>query len=167
VTFDWDRHWWLIIILAALAVPIVQAIFEPWNRYLRYRRQRDAMETLKVYAAQGREPPPAVLAALGGRPFRWRAAAETVADAATAKADDKWTRRQARRERRFEYRMAGEPLRRWNWAIFAASVTLGFGLAWRYAHLNNDAYLIVAIIAGALTLAGVVTALLATFWRID
>jgi hypothetical protein len=66
VNFDWDRHWWLIIILAAFAVPIVQAIFEPWNRYLRYRRQRDAMETLRVYAAQGREPPPAVLAALGG-----------------------------------------------------------------------------------------------------
>ena len=165
MTFDWDRHWWLIIILAALAVPIVQAIFEPWNRYLRYRRQRDAMEALKVYAAQGREPPPAVIAALGGR--RWRAAAETVADAATTKADAKWTRRQDRWERRFEYRMAGEPLRRWNWAIFAASVTLGFGLAWRYAHQNNDAYLIVAIIAGALTLAGVVTALLATFWRVD
>ena len=55
----------------------------------------------------------------------------------------------------------------WNWAIFAGAVTLGFGLAWRYAHQNNDTYLIVAIIAGALTVAGVITALLATFWRID
>jgi len=49
----------------------------------------------------------------------------------------------------------------------AGAVTLGFGLAWRYGHQNNDAYLIVAIIAGALTAAGVVTALLATFWRVD
>jgi hypothetical protein len=167
VTFDWDKHWWLIIILAALAVPIVQAIFEPWNRYLRYRRQRDAIDALKVYAAQGREPPPAVLDALGGRRFRWQAAAETVADAATAKAADKRSRRQDRWERRWEYRNAAEPLRRWNWAIFAGAVTLGFSLAWRYGHQNNDAYLIVAIIAGALTAAGVVTALLATFWRID
>lgn len=167
MTFDWDKHWWLIIILAALAVPIVQAIFEPWNRYLRYRRQRDAIDALKVYAAQGREPPPAVLDALGGRRFRWQAAAETVAEAATAKASDRRSRRQDRWERRWQYRSAGEPLRRWNWAIFAGAVTLGFGLAWRYAHQNNDTYLIVAIIAGALTVAGVITALLATFWRID
>jgi hypothetical protein len=167
MTFDWDRHWWLIIVLAVFAVPIVQAIFEPWNRYLRYRRQRDAIDALKVYAAQGREPPPAVLDALGGRRFRWQAAAETVAEAATAKASDRRSRRQDRWERRWEYRNAAEPLRRWNWAIFAGAVTLGFGLAWRYGHQNNDAYLIVAIIAGALTAAGVVTALLATFWRVD
>jgi hypothetical protein len=167
MTFDWDRHWWLIIILAAFAVPIVQAIFEPWNRYLRYRRQRDAIDALKVYAAQGKEPPPAVLDALGGRRFRWQAAAESVAEAATTKAADRRDRRQDRWERRWQYRSASEPLRRWNWAIFAGAVTAGFGFAWRYAHQNNDAYLIVAIIAGALTVAGVITALLATFWRID
>src|SRR5665213_3749331 len=165
--FDWDRHWWLIIILAIFLAPIIQAIFEPWNRYLRYRRQRDAIDALKVYAAQGREPPPAVLDALGGRRFRWQAAAETGAGAATAKASDRRSRRQDRWERRWEYRSAAEPLRRWNWAIFAGAVTLGFSLAWRYGHQNNDAYLIVAIIAGALTVAGVITALLATFWRID
>ena len=167
MNFDWDRHWWIIIILAVFAVPIVQAIFEPWNRYLRYRRQKDAIDALKVYAASGREPPPAVLNALGGSRVRWRDAAETVAQAATARADDKWSRRQARRDARLEFRMAGEPLRRWNWAIFAGAITVGFSFAWRYAHQNNDAYLIVAVIAGALTLAGVITALLATFWRID
>lgn len=166
MNFDWDRHWWLIIVLAVFAVPIVQAIFEPWNRYLRYRRQRDAIDALKVYAAQGREPPPAVLDALGGRRFRWQAAAETVADV-TARASDRRSRRQDRWEQRWQYRSASEPLRRWNWAIFAGAVTVGFGFAWHYAHQNNDAYLIVAIIAGALTVAGVFTALLATFWRID
>jgi hypothetical protein len=166
MNFDWDRHWWLIIVLAVFAVPIVQAIFEPWNRYLRYRRQRDAIDALKVYAAQGKEPPPAVLDALGGRRFRWQAAAETVADV-TARASDRRSRRQDRWEQRWQYRSASEPLRRWNWAIFAGAVTVGFGFAWHYAHQNNDAYLIVAIIAGALTVAGVFTALLATFWRID
>lgn len=169
--FDWDTHWWVIIILAAIAVPIVQALFEPWNRYLRYRQRRDAIEALKVYAAQGREPPPEVLDALGGRRARWRAAAETVAGAAAGVAadrvDDRWARRQERRDRRLEFRIASEPLRRWNWAIFAGAVTVGFGFAWQHAHRDNDTYLIVAIIAGALTVAGVITALLTTFWRID
>ena len=70
-----------------------------------------------------------------------------------------------RLERRMEIRVAGEPWRRWNWAIFTGAVTLGFGYAWRYAHANNDTFLIIAIIAGALTVAGVLSALVATFWR--
>jgi hypothetical protein len=166
MAFDWDRHWWLIVILAALAVPIVQAIFEPWNRYLRYRQQRNAIEALKTYAAQGKEPPPELLAAVGGRRFRWRNAAD-IAAGAMDRVDDKWARRDARRAFRAEFRYARAPLQHWNWAIFAAAITAGFAFAWQHAHQNNDTYLVVAIIAGALTVAGVVTALLATFWRID
>ncbi|MFI4935650.1 MAG: hypothetical protein ACHP7N_13590 [Caulobacterales bacterium] len=171
MNFDWDRNWWVIIILAVFAAPLIQAIFAPWTRYLRYRERRDAIEALKVYAAQGREPPPEVLAALGGRWTRWRGAAEAAANAATGAAapttDDRWTRRAERRQLRAEFRFAHEPLRRWNWAIFAGAVTVGFGYAWQHAHRDNDAFLIVAIIAGALTVAGVLSALLATFWRID
>ena len=29
--FDWDKYWWLIIILAVLAGPFVQALFAPWR----------------------------------------------------------------------------------------------------------------------------------------
>ena len=170
MNFDWDKYWWLVIIVAVLAGPFVQALFAPWRQYLRYRRQKDAIEALKVYAAQGKEPPADVMAALGGRRARWRAAAEGmagVADAAAGVATDRWSRRAARAQYRADYWTAREPLRRWNWAIFAGAVTLGFTFAWQNSHANNDTYLIIAIIAGALTAAGVLTALLATFWRID
>jgi hypothetical protein len=176
VNFDWDKYWWLVIILAVLAGPFVQALFAPWRQYLRYRRQKDAIEALKVYAAQNRDPPPEVLDALRGR-WMWRAGrtARTVAEnvaggvasgvAAGVRGDDRWDRRWDRWERRLEIRMAGEPWRRWNWAIFAGSVTAGFGFAWRYAHANNDTFLIVAIISGALTIAAVLSAIAASFWR--
>jgi hypothetical protein len=177
VNFDWNANWWLIIVLAVFAVPLVQAFFEPWSRYLQYRRRRDAIEVLKVYAAQNRDPPPEVLDAINGGRGRWRSAAGvagnvagTVAGAvagASTRAGDKWDRRWDRWERRIELRYAREPIRRWNWAIFAGAITAGFGLAWHYAHANNDLYLIVAIIAGALTVAGVFSALLASFWRVD
>jgi hypothetical protein len=167
VEFDWNKHIWLIVVLAVFAVPLVQAFFAPWSRYLRYRERREAIEALKVYAAQGREPPAEVLNALGGRWGRWRAAAEDVADAATFAGGDKQARRDARRQYRFEMRRYRAPLRNWNGAIFCGAIAAGFGFAWEYGHHHNDAFLIVAIIAGALTVAGVLTALLSTFWRID
>ena len=136
-----------------------------------------AIDALKIYAQQNRDPPPEVLDALRGR-WIWRAGrtARTVAEnvaggvasgvAAGVRGDDKWDRRFDRWERRMDIRIASEPLRRWNWPIFTGSVTLGFGLAWQYAHANNDTFLIIAIIAGALTVAGVLSAMVATFWRI-
>ena len=170
----WDAHPWLIIILAVLAVPVVQALFEPWRRYLTYRERREAIETLKVYASQNREPPPEVLAALGGKRWRrraMRAAAAGVsvgAEAARAAGDsvsggwsEAWWNDRADRWRR------AEPIRRWNWAIFTGAITAGFAYASQHVHSGADTYMIVAIIAGALTIAGVLSALIATFWRID
>jgi hypothetical protein len=166
----WEDHWWLILILAVFAVPIVQAIFAPWGRYLQYRERRAAIDALKVYAAQGREPPPEVIDALAPRGWRRRAryaqgAAETagatigaaVGAAGTAMDADRWYGRWRRRE----------PLRRWNGAIFAGAITAGFAYAW-HVQPTNDVFLVVAVIAGALTVAAVASALLATlFWRID
>jgi len=34
-------------------------------------------------------------------------------------------------------------------------------------HQNADIYLVVAVIAGAMTIAAVLSAVMATFWRID
>lgn len=162
----WEEHWWLIILLAVFAAPIVQALFAPWRSYLRYRERRDAIEALKVYAAQGREPPPAVLEALGSRRWGpWRARAfqgspgTAAADvgAATAFGAERWAERWRRRE----------PLRRWNGAIFAGAITLGFAYAYQHVHQNADVYLVVAVIAGAMTVAGVLSAIMATIWRID
>ena len=162
----WEDHWWLILLLAVLAVPIVQAVFAPWGRYLQYRERRAAIDTLKVYAAQGREPPPEVIDALA--PRRWRRRARAAAEATgaavgaavgtrgTAVDADLWYGRWRRRE----------PLRRWNGAIFAGAITAGFGYAW-HVQPHNDVFLVVAVIAGALTIAAIASALIATFWRID
>jgi hypothetical protein len=163
--FDWDHHWWLIVILAIFAVPIIQAIFEPWRRYLRYRLDRAAIETLKTYAANGREPPPEVMDALVGRKrFRRaiRSAAESAADvAATWSNDDHWGGRS------WDIRVRRDPFRRWNWPIFTGAVAAGFGVAWYYGHQTNETFLIVAIIAGILTVAGALSATIASLWRVD
>lgn len=45
--------WWLIF-------PIMWFGFGFLSMFLRYRRQRDFMDLLKTYAAQGKEPPPEV-----------------------------------------------------------------------------------------------------------
>jgi hypothetical protein len=158
----WERHWWLIILLAVFAVPIVQALFEPWRSYLRYRERRDAIEALKVYAAQGREPPPEVVDALTYRRWgRWRA---RMAQAGAAGAGlgatlgaDHWVRRVDRWHARG----------RWNGAIFAGAITAGFAYASQHVHQNAEVYLVVAVIAGAMTVAAVLSAIMATFWRID
>jgi hypothetical protein len=160
----WEDHWWLIIILAVFAAPIVQALLAPWGRYLQYRERRDAIEALKVYAAQGREPPPEVLDALAARRWGWRArTGRATGEGLAARASagvDQWERRAERWRRR-------EPLRRWNGAIFAGAITVGFAYAWQHVHQNADIYLVVAVIAGAMTVAAVLSAIIATVWRID
>jgi hypothetical protein len=159
----WEQHWWLIILLAVFAVPIVQALFAPWRRYLTYRERRDAIEALKVYANQGKEPPPDVLAALNGG-VRWRRrardAAFAAADAGMAWQDAVWTRQGSRWRAR-------AVMGRWNWAIFAGAIAAGFAYASQHVTHDAETYMVVAIIAGALTLAGVVSALMATFLKVD
>jgi hypothetical protein len=46
--------WWLIF-------PVMSFAFAGLNRWMRYKRQHDAIELLRTYAANGREPPPEVL----------------------------------------------------------------------------------------------------------
>ena len=162
----WEQHWWLIILLAVFAVPLMQALFSPWRSYLRYRERRDAIAALKVYAAQGRDPPPEVLDALASRRWRrWRgralgastgAAAAGFGAAATVGAEQ-WVRRVDRWQARG----------RWNGAIFGAAITAGFAYASQHVHQNADIYVVVAVIAGAMTVAAILSAIMATFWRID
>ncbi|HEY3797761.1 MAG TPA: hypothetical protein VGL58_05360 [Caulobacteraceae bacterium] len=160
----WEQHWWLIIILAPFAVAAIQALFAPWRRYLTYRERRDAIEALKVYATQGKEPPPDVVAALrGGWRRRAREAASTAAfaaaDASVAWQDGRWARGS-----RWRARMV---MGQWNWAIFAGAIAGGFAYASQHVAHGAETYMVVAIIAGALTLAGVVSALMATFLKVD
>jgi hypothetical protein len=159
----WETHWWLIVILAVFAAPIVQALFSPWRRYLQYRERRDAIEALKAYATQGREPPPEVLDALAAHPWgRWRrhvAQASAAAEDATARSD--------RRAYRAELWRRREPLRRWNGAIFSGAIAVGFAYAYQHVHQDADVYLVITVIAAAVTVASVLSALIATFWRVD
>lgn len=51
------QFWWLLFPLGWFVVSGVQQL-------MRYRRQRDTIDLLKVYAANGREPPPELIATL-------------------------------------------------------------------------------------------------------
>ncbi len=51
--------WWLIF-------PLMGFVFGGYNMYLQHRRSQQAMEVLKAYAAQGKDPPPEVMAAVTG-----------------------------------------------------------------------------------------------------
>jgi len=98
MTHFWYDHWWLLIPLGALAIPlagIAMGAFATWQHYLSRNR---ALDTLKVYAQQGKEPPAELLRAVGGRSDwrgQWRdhhwddggeAAASAAHDAAAAAA---------------------------------------------------------------------------------
>ncbi|HEY1751611.1 MAG TPA: hypothetical protein VGG29_10120 [Caulobacteraceae bacterium] len=164
----WDAHPWLIIILAIFAIPLVQALLDPWRRFLLYRERRDAIEALKIYAAQGREPPADVLAALGGR--KWarralRAAAGRGPGAGPGIDIDFGGDGVDRLDRWIDLHRSREPFRRWNGAIFAWAIAGGFAYASQHVHQYADTYLVIAAIAGALAVAATLTALMATFWR--
>ncbi len=87
---------WLLIVLAAFAVPIFGMILGAWTAWLDSRQRSKALEALQAFAATGREPPPELLAAVSGRRFRRRdyyrrhregppPAAAAAADAPTAR----------------------------------------------------------------------------------
>jgi len=51
--------WWLIF-------PLMGFAYGGFNMFLHYRRSQQAMEVLKAYAQQGKDPPPEVMAAVTG-----------------------------------------------------------------------------------------------------
>ena len=52
----WEGHWWLLVILASFTIPLAGIAMGAWSSWLYFRNRRAAMETLREYAAQGREP---------------------------------------------------------------------------------------------------------------
>ena len=50
----WWGFWWLIF-------PIGWVVYRGWDRWLSYQRSRHALELMKQYAAQGKDPPPELM----------------------------------------------------------------------------------------------------------
>jgi hypothetical protein len=175
----WGTHWWLIIVLLAMCFPIAGMIMGAWAQHHYFQQRREAMETLKIYAKQGKEPPPEVVDALGGgwgrrwRGGQWRDVAAGFATAASAAAasgatqTDWYAARAARFEARAARWRAREPLRRWHNAILMSALTGGLYLASQHIRdaVISDRFLIAAIIVGALAAAAVLSAVLATAIR--
>jgi hypothetical protein len=170
----WGTHWWLIIILLGMCFPLTGMIMGIWAQNNYFRHRREALETLKVYAQQGKEPPADVVDALtgwGGRRWRrhWSEAASTgaAASAAGAAQSDWYQARAARFEARAARWRAREPLRRWHNAIFMSALTAGLYLATQQIRdaVIADRFLVAAIIVGALAAGSLISAVLATLFR--
>jgi hypothetical protein len=133
----WAEHWWLIF-------PIGWFIFGGLGMWLNYRRGRDAMEIMKSYAAQGREPPAEILRAASGEsdPDDWRGGRH-------------WRR---------SYRCG--PLGEWRRVFIFGALATGFWFA--SARVGGGAiegFTVVAVIMSALAVGSLFFAVLATVWK--
>src|SRR5262249_22238149 len=134
---------------------------------LYYSHRRAALEALKSFAASGKTPPPEVLEALK------REAGPEMPDAPTWPGDagwGAWGDRYARRAARYAWREARSryraPYRAWNGAVLMTALTVGFAFASQHASRDTaNAFLLVAIIFGALAIGAVVSAILATVMK--
>ena len=189
MTNFWSDHWWLLIPLGAFTIPLAGIALGGFAIWQDHRSRNRVLDTLKVYAQQGKEPPPELLDALRdqGEDGRWKPRrswtypeASAVADAAEAvgRAGSSWTNPETIRARAEYYtaRAAArsarwrerEPIRRWNNAIFLA---VGAGALYfasqHYAadHVLSDRLYVGAVIVGALAAAAVLAAVLASLFR--
>ena len=165
----WGAHWWLIIFLLAMLFPLFGMVMSAMVHRDYARHRREALETLKIYANQGKDPPPEVVDALtgfgwGGRRWRrqWRDAGVSAAGAAAQ--TDWYEGRAAHLVGRWRAR---EPFRRWHNAFFMVALTTGLYVASKEIHdaVIADRFLVAAIIVGALAAASVLSALLVTVFR--
>ena len=132
----WADHWWLIF-------PIGWFIFGGLGMLLNYRRSRDAMDIMKSYAEQGREPPAEILRAASGE----------------GEADE-WRGRRWRRDCR------GGLLGEWRRVFIFGALATGFWFAsWRSGGGPEEGFMIVAVIMGALAVGSLFFAILATVWK--
>jgi hypothetical protein len=169
----WGEHWWLIIVLLAMLFPLFGMIMSAWLQHSYFQHRREALETLKIYANQGKEPPPEVVEALSGFGWsgrrwrgRWRDATTTPGGAASTQSDwyEMRVARFADRAARWRSR---EPFRRWHNAFFMSALTTGLYLASKEIHdaVIADRFMVAAIIVGALAAASVLSAVLVTVIR--
>jgi hypothetical protein len=126
--------WWLIF-------PLSWFVFGGYQSWLSYKANRDTLDLIKTYAAAGREPPPELLAKLSKR---WNDGDEN---------DDDYGHDRPRRRHRYRARS-------WYQVVLFACLGAGF----TYASVTDlyeagPAFLIVAFVMGALSLASAVSIL--------
>ncbi len=189
----WRDHWWLIIPLAAFTIPLTAIVFSSLNLQMHYRHRREALELIRTYAAQGKDPPAELLAQLDAGRVRFgagRGGYDLGLDpagpdlggpdlgapgagygfAGDARAAARAARHAARAERyamRSQYWQWRGPLHRWNRAIFLVAIAGGFYVASLYARDPDTMgrFQIGAIILGALAAAAVLSAVMSALIR--
>jgi amino acid permease len=124
-------YWWLIF-------PLSWFVYGGFQSWLSYRANRDTLDLLKAYAASGREPPPELVARLNKR--------------SNYDLDDD------RDDMRPRYRYRRE--RGWYHVVLFGVLGMGFTFAATSdLYEAGPAFLIVAFVMGALSLASLVSVL--------
>ena len=124
-------YWWLIF-------PLSWFVFNGFQSWLSYRANRDTLDLLKAYAASGREPPPELVARLNKR--------------CNYDLDDD------RDDMRPRYRYRRQ--RGWYHVVLFGVLGMGFTFAATSdLYEAGPAFLIVAFVMGALSLASLVSVL--------
>jgi len=140
VEFSWDHDWWLIF-------PIGAFLFGAWDRWLSYRRSRDRLEMIKIFAAQGKDVPPELLRELSDE---------------APPADLDWSNRHARRAYWRQYARRNAPYWRWRSAIVTGAVAGAFWIASQYSGIPaaEPPFRLVAIILTCVAAANLLLAVL-------
>lgn len=129
-------YWWLIF-------PLSWFVFGAYQSWLSYKANRDTLDLIKTYAQSGREPPPELLAKLNKR---WNDGDEF---------DDGDDERAHRRHRR-RYRRHNS----WSRVALFGCLCMGFTFASiTDIYQAGPAFVIVAFVMGALTVASAVSIL--------
>lgn len=132
------QFWWLIF-------PLSWFVFSAYQNWLSYKANRDTLDLIKTYAEAGREPPPELLAKLNKR---WN-------DGDELEGVDEDDGRDRRRHYRRHYRQV-------TWSRVALFACLCAGFTYGAAtdlYEAGPAFVIVAFVMGALTVASAVAIL--------
>jgi amino acid permease len=132
------QFWWLIF-------PLSWFVFGAYQSWLSYRANRDTLDLIKTYAQAGREPPPELLAKLSKR---WNDGDDF------AEADDGDERSRRRHRRRYRHQHT------WSRVALFGCLCAGFTFASvTDLYQAGPAFIIVAFVMGALTVASAVAIL--------
>ena len=134
----WWGFWWLIF-------PVGFFLFRAWDRWLSYRRSRHALDVMREYASQGKEPPAEL--------------AREVREDAYGYDDPRHLSRG-----RYRRRWRHGPYWEWRAAIWTGAVAAGFWLASEYSNFPGaeGPFRFVAIIMTCVAAANLVFALISS-----